>query len=133
VSANYPKGSCNIVLVSQSVSQLFNWFFFFFFLGPVCISSGSTSAFKAYCAIFSWLLSCIKSVYMCLEKDTNFNRIHSVALQEPGKYPRGSARLRGCHLLACQRTVCSNQSTTDFPLMHLVCVVYSNCVLLEPV
>jgi hypothetical protein len=23
---------------------------FFFFLGPVCISSGSTSAFKAYCA-----------------------------------------------------------------------------------
>jgi hypothetical protein len=25
-------------------------FFFFFFLGPVCISSGSTAAFKAYCA-----------------------------------------------------------------------------------
>jgi hypothetical protein len=23
---------------------------FFFFLGPVCISSGSTAAFKAYCA-----------------------------------------------------------------------------------
>jgi hypothetical protein len=28
----------------------FFFFFFFFFLGPVCISSGSTSAFKAYCA-----------------------------------------------------------------------------------
>jgi hypothetical protein len=26
-------------------------FFFFFFLGPVCIGSGSTSAFKAYFAI----------------------------------------------------------------------------------
>jgi hypothetical protein len=25
-------------------------FFFFFFLGPVCVGSGSTSAFKAYCA-----------------------------------------------------------------------------------
>jgi hypothetical protein len=24
--------------------------FFFFFLGPVCIRSGSTAAFKAYCA-----------------------------------------------------------------------------------
>jgi hypothetical protein len=24
--------------------------FFFFFLGPLCISSGSTAAFKAYCA-----------------------------------------------------------------------------------
>jgi hypothetical protein len=24
--------------------------FFFFFLGPVCVGSGSTSAFKAYCA-----------------------------------------------------------------------------------
>jgi hypothetical protein len=24
---------------------------FFFFLGPVCISSGSTAAFKAYCAL----------------------------------------------------------------------------------
>jgi hypothetical protein len=23
---------------------------FFFFLGPVCVGSGSTSAFKAYCA-----------------------------------------------------------------------------------
>jgi hypothetical protein len=27
----------------------FFFFFFFFFLGPICISSGSTSAFKAYC------------------------------------------------------------------------------------
>jgi soluble lytic murein transglycosylase-like protein len=27
-----------------------SFFFFFFFLGPVCISSGSTAAFKAYCA-----------------------------------------------------------------------------------
>jgi hypothetical protein len=26
------------------------FFFFFFFLGPVCISSGSTAAFKVYCA-----------------------------------------------------------------------------------
>jgi hypothetical protein len=26
------------------------FFFFFFFLGPVCISSGCTSAFEAYCA-----------------------------------------------------------------------------------
>jgi hypothetical protein len=25
-------------------------YIFFFYLGPVCISSGSTSAFKAYCA-----------------------------------------------------------------------------------
>jgi hypothetical protein len=32
---------------SQSFALLF--FFFFFFLGPVCISSGSTAAFKAYC------------------------------------------------------------------------------------
>jgi hypothetical protein len=32
---------------------IFMWhiiFFFFFYLGPVCLSSGSTSAFKAYCA-----------------------------------------------------------------------------------
>jgi hypothetical protein len=27
------------------------FFFFFFFLGPVCISSGCTSAFEAYCAL----------------------------------------------------------------------------------
>jgi hypothetical protein len=27
------------------------YFFFFFFLGPVCISSGCTSAFEAYCAL----------------------------------------------------------------------------------
>jgi hypothetical protein len=26
---------------------------FFFFLGPVCISSGSTAAFKAYCAFIT--------------------------------------------------------------------------------
>jgi hypothetical protein len=26
------------------------FFFFFYYLGPVCFSSGSTSAFKAYCA-----------------------------------------------------------------------------------
>jgi hypothetical protein len=31
------------------------FFFFFFFLGPVCISSGSTSAFKAYCALYEAL------------------------------------------------------------------------------
>jgi hypothetical protein len=28
--------------------------FFFFFLGPVCISSGSTAAFKAYCAFYAF-------------------------------------------------------------------------------
>jgi hypothetical protein len=40
------------VIVSDSAQQTFNsgHFFFFFNLGPVCISSGSTSAFKAYCA-----------------------------------------------------------------------------------
>jgi hypothetical protein len=32
----------------------FNYVFFFFFLGPVCISSGSTSAFKAYCAYVTY-------------------------------------------------------------------------------
>jgi hypothetical protein len=38
---------------------LFFFFFFFFFLGPVCISSGCTSAFEAYCALdCSWLRSC---------------------------------------------------------------------------
>jgi hypothetical protein len=30
------------------------FFFFFFFLGPVCISSGSTSAFKAYYATLNF-------------------------------------------------------------------------------
>jgi len=63
---------------------------------------------------------------MCLEKDTNFNRVQSVALQEPGKCPRGSVWLRGCHLLARQHSVFSNQSTTDFPLMHL-------CALCTPI
>jgi hypothetical protein len=29
-------------------------FFFFFFLGPVCVGSGSTSAFKAYCAALNF-------------------------------------------------------------------------------
>jgi hypothetical protein len=64
---------------------------------------------------------------MCLEKDTDFNRMHSVVMQEPGKYPSGSARLRGCHLLARQHTVCTSQSTTDFPLMHLVYCVLQLC------
>jgi hypothetical protein len=27
---------------------------YFFFLGPICISSGSTSAFKAYCATLNF-------------------------------------------------------------------------------
>jgi hypothetical protein len=31
-------------------------FFFFFFLGPVCVGSGSTSAFKAYCAALNTTL-----------------------------------------------------------------------------
>jgi hypothetical protein len=39
----------------QKITQQFQLlnprlFFFFFFLGPVCVGSGSTSAFKAYCA-----------------------------------------------------------------------------------
>jgi hypothetical protein len=38
-------------------------FFFFFFLGPVCISSGSTSAFKAYCAI---ILIVIKTIIIII-------------------------------------------------------------------
>jgi hypothetical protein len=33
-----------------TLSGTLAFFFFFFFLGPVCISSGSTSAFKAYFA-----------------------------------------------------------------------------------
>jgi hypothetical protein len=35
------------IFLSISYSLLF-----FLFLGPVCISSGSTAAFKAYCAYF---------------------------------------------------------------------------------
>jgi hypothetical protein len=38
--------------------------FFFFFFGPVCISSGSTSAFKAYCAYPKFLTAQIH--YPCV-------------------------------------------------------------------
>jgi hypothetical protein len=44
----------------------FFFFFFFFFLGPVCISSGSTAAFKAYCAFEHTLLALIVFEYYCL-------------------------------------------------------------------
>jgi hypothetical protein len=37
-------------------------FFFFFFLGPVCIGSASTSAFKAYCAIVYGLVSGVSCI-----------------------------------------------------------------------
>jgi hypothetical protein len=42
--------SGTIMPIIRSSRVLYRWFFFFF-LGPVCISSGSTAAFKAYCAI----------------------------------------------------------------------------------
>jgi hypothetical protein len=42
-----PKECRESTLLRPQVSF---FFFFFFFLGPVCISSGSTAAFKAYCA-----------------------------------------------------------------------------------
>jgi hypothetical protein len=35
--------------VPDRIEVLIPGIFFFFFLGPVCISSGNTSAFKAYC------------------------------------------------------------------------------------
>jgi hypothetical protein len=35
-------------------------YFFFFFLGPVCISSGSTAAFKAYCVLVIYLVNRLK-------------------------------------------------------------------------
>jgi hypothetical protein len=41
-------------LVGLEVKKFFFFFFFFFFLGPVCVGSGSTSAFKAYCAALNF-------------------------------------------------------------------------------
>jgi hypothetical protein len=43
------KNNKQTLIKSVSITNLVH-VFFFFFLGPVCISSGSTSAFKAYCA-----------------------------------------------------------------------------------
>jgi hypothetical protein len=41
--------------------------FFFFFLGPVCISSGSTAAFKAYCALTTVTWSVTKKKIKCVD------------------------------------------------------------------
>jgi hypothetical protein len=52
-SLKYYAGYIQVQLVRKVTFLLL--FFFFFFLGPVCISSGSTAAFKAYCAYPKYL------------------------------------------------------------------------------
>jgi hypothetical protein len=43
-----------VVLAAPLTKVVGGYIFFFFFLGPVCISSGSTSAFNSYCATLNF-------------------------------------------------------------------------------
>jgi hypothetical protein len=58
------NGTSRFPLHCNELNPNDSYFFFFFFLGAICISSGSTSAFKAYCAYPKFLTAQIH--YSCV-------------------------------------------------------------------